>query len=65
MEELQRHAVQGSDAVDLGQGDAPLRQRQLSATGEVMNDYALRATRLVCLTAVVITLIIYLQDYIH
>jgi hypothetical protein len=30
-----------------------------------MSDNALRATRLVCLTATIITFIIYLQDYIR
>jgi len=30
-----------------------------------MNDNALRALRIVCRTVVIITLIIYLQDYIH
>jgi hypothetical protein len=30
-----------------------------------MSNNALRATRIACLTAVIITLIIYLQDYIR
>ena len=57
---------EGALPVDLDPSDDALYGWKHATPGtDAMNDNALRATRIVCLTLVIITLIIYLQDYIH